>query len=263
MRALPIYLSILAASTTCVFAACSSSDDAGTIPPPDGGTDARTADAAQDTGVDASTDTGADASSDGGQDADASPATSRFVTRVVSFNQGTCAGFGADKMPSVVMGPPHGGGDTQGSLDVVSLGVNGEIVLSFEPNAIVNGPGVDFLVFENPFNVGGDAQRPYAEPGEVSVSEDGTNWKTFPCTATAYPYGACAGWHPVHSSPDNGISPTDPATAGGDPFDLTDVGLSRAKYVRIKDKSTQPCTSGSVAAGFDLDGVSIVNAEMP
>ncbi|WP_394834744.1 hypothetical protein LVJ94_50440 [Pendulispora rubella] len=270
MRALSIWLSIVAASTTCVFAACGS-DDTVAIPPPDSGTDARTSDTGTgtDSGSDTGTDSGADTGTDSGSDAsfDAGPTdggpSSRFVTRVVSFNPGPCAGYGADKMPGEVMGPPRGGGDGQGGLEVVSLGVKGEIVLAFEPNAIVDGPGTDFLVFENPFNVAGNPQNPYAEPAEVSVSDDGTNWKTYPCTATAYPYGPCAGWHPVYSTPDNGISPTDPSKAGGDPFDLAAVGLSHAKYVRIVDKSTQACSGGAIAAGFDLDAVSIVNAEIP
>ena len=54
-------------------------------------------------------------------------------------------------MPDIVLGPPVGGGALAGSLDVVSLGFSGEIVLCFEPNAIVDGPGADFIVFENAF----------------------------------------------------------------------------------------------------------------
>src|SRR5947209_20612626 len=42
----------------------------------------------------------------------------RFVTKVVSFAPGDCAGFGIPSMPGVVMGPPFGAGDTEGSLDV-------------------------------------------------------------------------------------------------------------------------------------------------
>ncbi len=192
-------------------------------------------------------------------------AADRFVTTVVSFTPGPCAGFGKSDMPGIVEGPPQGGGDAKGSLDVVSLGVGGEIVLSFMPNAIVDGPGADFIVFENPFYIGGNEQKPYAEPGEVSVSDDGTTWSTYPCTATSYPYGQCAGWHAVYSAPGNGISPVDPATAGGEAYDLADVGLAHARYVRIRDKSNETCpdAGGSNADGFDLDAISIVNAEIP
>ena len=187
------------------------------------------------------------------------------MTRVVSFDPGPCAGYGAQRMPDVVLGPPIGGGEGMGSLDVVSLGTGGTVVLSFEPNAIVDGPGVDFIVFENPFFVAGNPENPAAELGEVSVSEDGVTWTPFPCTATAYPYGACAGWRPVLSSPRNGLSPVNPAIAGGDPFDLADIGVSRARFVKIVDKTNETCNGlpSSNKHGFDLDAVSIVNAEVP
>lgn len=194
-------------------------------------------------------------------------AADRFVTTVVNFSPGSCGGFGADGMPTVIEGPPVGGGDDEGSLDVVSLGGGGSITLSFAPNGIVDGTGPDFIVFENAFLTHpGDPTSVYAEVAEVSVSDDGTNWSTFPCAATAYPYGACAGWHPVLSSPDNGIDPADPSVAGGDAFDLKDVGALHAKYVRIVDKTSEECpTSGSKPTknGFDLDAVVIVNADTP
>jgi hypothetical protein len=222
----------------------------------DGSTDDVTAERGAD---DAASDGGPVDASEGGLPAD------RFVTGVVSFTPGPCAGFGQSRMPGVVEGPPHGGGASMGGLDVVSLGVGGEIVLSFAPDAIVDGPGVDFIVFENPFYVGGNPQDLYAEPGEVSVSDDGSTWLTYPCTATSYPYGQCAGWHPVLSSPGNGISPVDPATAGGDPYDLGDLGLTRVRYVRIRDRSGETCpdAGGTTSAGFDLDAISIVNAQTP
>ena len=191
---------------------------------------------------------------------------SRFVTKVVSFTPGACAGFGASRMPDVVFGPPVGGSDTEGGLDVVSLGIGGEIVVSFEPNAVVDGPGADFLVFENAFYAAGNPNDIFADPGEVSGSDDGVTWTTFPCTATAAPYGACAGWHPVYSSPTNGISPFDPKAAGCDPYDLADVGVARARFVRIRDKSTQSCpttTPRPSTDGFDLDALAIVNAAQP
>jgi hypothetical protein len=189
----------------------------------------------------------------------------RFVTKVVSFTPGDCAGFGAPGLPDVVLGPPVGGGTDQGGLDVVSLGNAGTIVLSFEPNAIVDGPGTDFIVFENPFLVSGKAESVTAERGEVSVSDDGVTWTPFTCTATTYPYGTCAGWHPVFSTPDNGISPVDPS-AGGDPFDLAAIGVTRARYVKIVDVAgiTCPPNPNKVNTnGFDLDAIAIVNAATP
>jgi hypothetical protein len=180
-----------------------------------------------------------------------------FATAVVSFTPGSCAGYGQNEMPAIVLGPPAGGGENKGSLDVVSLGTGGEIILSFAPEEIVDGPGTDFIVFENPFAIDGNADNVYAEPGEVSVSEDGVSWTTFPCTATSPPYGSCAGWHPVFAS---GAS-FDPSTAGGDPFDLSAIGVSRAKLVRIRDKSQEACpVPGPNNNGFDLDAIAVVHA---
>jgi hypothetical protein len=192
----------------------------------------------------------------------------RFITKVVSYSLGPCSGFGRDQMPEIVEGPPVGEGPYSGSTDVLSLGNGGEIVVSFEPNAIVDGPGVDFIVFENPFYILGTEIVADAEPGEVSVSEDGVTWTSFPCTDTTSrpPFGQCAGVHPVFSNPDNGISPIDPMKAGGDPYDLADIGVKHAKYVRIVDKILESCPDGAGrpnANGFDLDAIAIVNAELP
>src|SRR5262249_6691717 len=151
----------------------------------------------------------------------------RFATRVVSDAFGPGQNAGRDKLPDIVLGPPKGAGVTQGSLDVASLGNGGSITLAFDGNAIVDGPGPDFIVFENAFAAGGNPNNPYAEPGTVAVSNDGVTWTSFPCTATAFPYGTCAGWHVVYANPDtNSIDPTDPTVAGGDPFDLADIGVS-------------------------------------
>lgn len=179
----------------------------------------------------------------------------RFATRVVAEHFGPGQNFGRNKLPGIVLGPPKGGGTKSGSLDVASLGNGGSITLAFDGNAIVDGPGPDFIVFENPFAVGGDVDDPYAELGTVAVSDDGVTWTSFPCTATAYPYGSCAGWHYVYAnaSVDGGVAEaTDPATAGGDQFDLHDLGLAQARFVRVTDRPDLPTV-------FDLDAVSIVN----
>ena len=67
----------------------------------------------------------------------------------------------------------------------------------------------------------------------MSVSDDGVTWTTFPCTATQPPWGACAGWHPVQPA---ATTACDPAN-GGDPYDLADVGVVQARFVRIVDKT--------------------------
>jgi hypothetical protein len=184
----------------------------------------------------------------------------RFATGVVAHHFGPGQSFGQDRFPAAVLGPPKGGGACQASLDVVSLGNGGFVVLEFAGNAIVDGPGPDFIVFENPFYIGCDPSSVFAELGTVAVSEDGRTWTSFPCTATAAPYGLCSGWHPVLANADtNTIDPTDPSVAGGDPFDLADVGVKRARYVRITDRPDLVGDNGV----YDLDAVSIVHPECP
>lgn len=185
---------------------------------------------------------------------------SRFATTVSSFTAGPGPTFGQDDLPDVVLGPPKGAGAINGSLDVVTLGNGGSITLGFEPSWIVDGPGPDLIVFENAFYVNGNPDTPYAELASVEVSEDGEHFEAFPCTATQAPYGSCAGWHPVYANPDtNTIDPTDPAVAGGDAFDLADIGVGQARYVRITDRVDLTGVNGL----FDLDAVSIVNADCP
>ena len=166
--------------------------------------------------------------------------------------------FGRDKLPGVVLGPPKGGGAANGSLDVVTLGNGGTITLGFAPSAIFDGPGADFIVFENPFFVNGNSEQTYAELASVEVSDDGQLFESFSCTATEAPYGSCAGFHPVYANPDqNAIDPSDPAVAGGDAFDLADLGIAHARYVRITDRVDLTGADGT----FDLDAVAIVHAE--
>ncbi len=185
---------------------------------------------------------------------------SRFATSVVSFTAGPGPTTGQDELPGIVLGPPKGGGTESGSLDVCTLGNGGVITLGFAPSVIVDRPGPDFIVFENPFDINGDPTMPFAELGTVAVSDDGVTFHEFPCTATMYPYGMCAGWHPVLANADtNDIDPTDPAVAGGDAFDLADIGVSEARFVRITDRVDQT----GVAGTFDLDAISIVHASCP
>jgi hypothetical protein len=140
---------------------------------------------------------------------------------------------------------------------VVSLGDGGSVTVEFAGNFIVDDEGVDFIVFENPFLIGGDPQNPYAELGEVSVSQDGEEWSTFPCVARSFPYGACAGWHPVLDAAKDEAQARDPSRAGGDPYDLADVGISWVRYVRITD------VVDDAEQTFDLDAVAIVHAGCP
>lgn len=175
----------------------------------------------------------------------------RFATSVVDHAFGTGQNFNQKTgFPQAIFGPPAAGD----ASSVVSLGNGGWVIVAFDGNAIVDGPGPDFIVFENPL-------PNFKELATVAVSEDGATWFEFPCDAPrgAVDYGTCAGVNVVNSSPKNGISPLDPAVAGGDAFDLALLGVPRARFVRITDRVDLDGPDGV----FDLDAVAIVNAECP
>jgi len=207
---------------------------------------------------------GGDAAGNGagrGSDEGCPGPAARFATAVISHEFGPGQDHGQAAFPAPVLGPPSGEGCCRGSLQVTSLGDGGFAVLEFGNTRILDGPGPDFIVFENAFLVDElDPASVFAELGVVSVSQDGASWASYTCEATAHPYDGCAGWHPVLANPEtNQIDPLDPLLAGGDPFDLADVGLEWARYVRIEDR-TEPDDD---SATFDLDAVGIVHAGCP
>lgn len=202
-------------------------------------------------GAPPSIDAGVDAG-EGALDAGPSRPDDPWADRVVRFEPGPGAGFGQDRFPEVVLGPPSGGGESQGSLDVLSLGKFGVIELEFTDLVAIDGPGVDLLVFENGFTG-------FFETGAVSVSEDGVDWRDFPCAPDAGTTAGCAGLRAVNANPAQGVSGTDPAVAGGDGFDLAEVGLARARFVRVTDTGANRFY-GPPGGGFDLDGLAVVNA---
>ncbi len=209
---------------------------------------------------------------------------------VAGLTLGNGGGFGQGDMPGIVLGGPQGLGLFLGSLDVLSVGQGGVIELEFVDNVVLDRPGVDFTVFENPFftlvlgTITGD---PFSEPGRVSVSQDGVVWHTYSDCETApldpplHP--GCAGVYPVLSdellpgtTPHASI-PTDtpigdligvpqsqlvvPDGSGGDSFDLADLGLTWARFVRIEDVG--PALGLPPTVGLDLDAVTAVNAAVP
>jgi hypothetical protein len=136
----------------------------------------------------------------------------------------------------------------------LSLGVGGEIVLSFGERSLRDGVGPDFVVWENPFWIGGDPAKPFAELGEVSVSQDGESWHTFSCDpnrAEGYDTG-CAGWRPREEFAPCAVIPLIGEGVGGDAFDLADLDLEEARYIRIRDLTVE---GAAPTAGFDLDAV--------
>ena len=176
-----------------------------------------------------------------------------FADSVVSFEPGKGAGFGQDELPDVVLGAPDGTEAGAPSLDVLSLGDGGVIVLGLEDLALTDGEGIDLIVFENPMEA-------WPETGIVAVSDDGETWTEWPCDAEDEDDGfpGCAGVGIVYAGPE-GADPTDPSAAGGDPFDLADIGVAHARFVRITDSGAN--TYDGETGGFDLDAIAVVNGE--
>ena len=186
-----------------------------------------------------------------------------FVDRVVEFKKGQGGGFNEGKLPEIVLGPPHGTGATIGGSHVLSLGREGSITLEFVDNEVIDGEGVDLLIFENSIKPAPNngAVDPGYDLAKVEVSADGLTWKTF-----AFDTGTrtgCAGHQPVYSNPetDEGrdLSPTDPKTAGGEGFDIAELGFKVVRFVRITDLGLSTL-GGKTTQGFDLDAVAAVHS---
>jgi hypothetical protein len=198
--------------------------------------------------------------------------------RIVSWAQGVASylpGTGVSDpkwmMPSQAFGPA--GTDPTA---VVVLGNAGTITLTFD-SPLTDGDGWDFAVFENSF-----ASDLFLELGFVEVSSDGSHFVRFDsafrgptapcgsCWGTAAQIGGLAGSYMV---------------GYGTPFDLAalrnsplvrdgSVDLTAIKYVRIVDivgdgmtldsfgrGIVDPISSGPTA-GFDLDGVAVLNQQL-
>lgn len=163
---------------------------------------------------------------------------------------------------------------------VLSLGDRGEAVLYFK-NAIVNGNGADFAVFENGF-LTGIGQDAFLELATVAVSEDGIHYVSFPATSLL-PFdtqlamqGTDCRW--LHNLAGSFIA------GYGTPFDLEELKDSLAvdniHYVKITDvvgsinpqfatfdnanhPINDPFPTPFPSSGFDLDAVGVINSAIP
>lgn len=188
---------------------------------------------------------------------------SPFIDQVVSTVVGAQGGANQNKLPDIVSGSPQGSGKYAGGFDTYSLGEKGSIIVAFNNCWIADGPGADFIVFENAFYIGGTT-TPFSEPAIVGVSQDGVTFTDFPCDLSQNPlFPGCAGTHPVLANSGNTIDPTDPATAGGDAFDIATIGVNTARFVRIVDQGLSPLKGANGTNGFDLDAIAIVHGAKP
>ncbi len=158
----------------------------------------------------------------------------------------------------------------------VSLGDGGTATLTFG-GAIANGPGVDFVVFENGFGVGDGTV--FAELAFVEASSDGATFVRFPSTSlTAQPVGSFGTLRPElidglagkFSAPYGvGFDLSDlPATTGFDASRVTHVrlrdviGTADAAFAKTDSEGSivlDPYPTPFASGGFDLDAVGVVH----
>ncbi|MDA8694339.1 hypothetical protein N9L91_03995 [Pseudomonadales bacterium] len=183
--------------------------------------------------------------------------------------------------PNLALGPAGNSNDNNSNnstnnngfiFDIVSLGNNGSITLSFD-QAITNGDGADFLVFENSFS------DTFLELAFVEVSSNGIDFVRFDnISLTAAPVGAFG-----NIDTTNIFGYAGKYRGGfGTPFDLQDLAdkvasnpslnINYISHIRIIDINGDGSSTDSLAppagpnpiydpspsfgsAGFDLDAV--------
>ena len=164
------------------------------------------------------------------------------------------------------------GAATNSTMDVVSLGDGGSATLTFN-KPIVNGNGYDFVVFENSFD------DYFLELAFVEVSSDGERFVRFPATSMTQTVRQISN----HVDPTYINNLAGKYRVGfGTPFDLNElrdssaVDINNITHVRIVDVVgsidpqygtydafgniiNDPFPTVSYSAGFDLDGVGVIN----
>ncbi|MBQ6268602.1 MAG: T9SS type A sorting domain-containing protein [Bacteroidetes bacterium] len=191
-----------------------------------------------------------------------------FIDTVYSVNWGSSQNFGRSEkyFPMNIFGPPSSTATKYVPAatedEVCSLGKGGEIIVGCKNHYIVNGEGVDFIIFENVL-VNTANTKVFVEPAIISVSQDGENFVEFPFNSNTFEGLAGLNWT------NGGADPFDYSVSGGDGFDLSILGLDTISYIKIKDtaliastldKSHRYYSPIGMLSGFDLDAISIVYA---
>ena len=163
-------------------------------------------------------------------------------------------------------------GEAQGtSYNILCLGDGGSVILTFD-EAICDGDGYDFAVFENAFN------NTYLELAYVEVSSDGVHWVRFPNVSLTE--SAVGAYGSVDCTNIDGLAGKY-KQGYGTPFDLSDLeGVDGSEYldfdnivyVKIVDivgDGTYYDSEGNViydpyatsgsSNGFDLDAVGVIH----
>lgn len=178
---------------------------------------------------------------------------------------------------------PGGGNATVGDSSVaigkadnsiVSLGDAGTAVCTFQ-NAITNGPGADFAVFENSFS------DDYLEFAFVEVSSDGVNFFRFPATSNIQDTLQCGSFGLSDATLVNNLAGKYRGMYGT-PFDLTELqgtaglNINAVTHVKVIDvigslntayatydmnnnRINDPWPTAFPSSGFDLDAVGVIH----
>lgn len=146
----------------------------------------------------------------------------------------------------------RGAGTGAGSLDVFSLdnsGASSYIVLGWSGRRVKNGPGMDFIVFENGFYFSGNSQTRFMDLAFVEVSNDNINY---------------CGFAPVYTNAPQTSYSNDPSKwarfAGKTPvlFNIDTNNLTAAETFQDLDSNGEPDLAGG--DGYDLSGLSADNS---
>ena len=146
---------------------------------------------------------------------------------------------------------------------LLTLGLGGEVTLQVSKNGWIEDlPGDDFVVYGSVLVIGDTqpgAGSYLAQPAEVGVAEvnEEGKYQWFPCNINGL-YGEnsfCAG--------------TIPTSEGGNKFDLSKLGVKKAKYIKIRDlhftrvQDENNVTTDNVdqakSNGFDLDAMKLIH----
>ncbi len=152
--------------------------------------------------------------------------------------------------PELAVNGVRGCGEGCGSSDVAQLSLeppeDAYIILSWSGRRVTNGPGADFVVFENPFRISGSTSV-FMEQMVVFLSRNGVDWVPFPHDYTApnetvysnnpEHWRGFAGVNPVMFHEENNpVDPFDPDSAGGDHFDLSDLPEDGGEAQAIREE---------------------------
>lgn len=171
-------------------------------------------------------------------------------------------------------------GPAGGTMDVVSLGDGGWAILSFDP-PICDGPGYDFVVFENGFIFNNNPETAFLELAFVEVSSDSIHFIRFPAISLTQTNVQINTFGYLDASKIHNLAGKYIANFGT-PFDLAEladshfIDLSSIKYVKIIDVVgaidslygsfdkngnliNDPFPTPFHSGGFDLDAVGVIN----